>query len=145
MNYATLSALSRAFFLLTLMKSVDFLLKQRRLENILLDATAFKFLRRCEKMLKDLSSQYLLVQSNNRNTKKWCEICSKLTIRTLIRHHKRRCNDFIANFEQITYIVLMFLLLTLSNQMSAEKDLLKSLLKILVKILKFLRISSVTQ
>ena len=42
---------------------------------------------------------------NNRNTRTRGEICSKLTI-----------NIFIANFEQISHLVLVFLLLTLISK-----------------------------
>ena len=55
----------------------------------------------------DLKKQFpagsYLLKVNNRNTKTRCEICSKLTIKTLI------------NFEHISNLVLLFLLLTLSR------------------------------
>ena len=38
---------------------------------------------------------------NNKNTQKWCEVCSKLTIKTLNKHKKHD-------------VVLVFLLLTLN-------------------------------
>ena len=44
---------------------------------------------------------------NNRNTKARCEICSKLTIKISV--------IFIVNFEHISYLVLVFLLLTFSR------------------------------
>ena len=47
---------------------------------------------------------------NNRNTRKRCEICSKLTIK--IRGVV--LDIFIVNFERISHLVLVFLLLTLS-------------------------------
>ena len=46
---------------------------------------------------------------NNRNTRTKCEICSKLTIDTTER---RNC-VFIVNFEHVSHLVLVFLLLTL--------------------------------
>ena len=49
-----------------------------------------------------------LLKVNNRNTRARCEICS-------IRHS----GVFIVNFEHISYLVLVFLLLTLSRQMPA--------------------------
>ena len=55
-----------------------------------------------------------LLQVNNRNTKAWCKICSKLTIKTLERCHWRRSGVFILNFEHISHLVLVFLLLTLN-------------------------------
>ena len=47
---------------------------------------------------------------HNRNTRSGCEICSKLTI-----NHWRRSGIFIVNFEYISHLVLVFLLLTLSR------------------------------
>ena len=46
---------------------------------------------------------------NNRNTRTKCEICSKLTIDTT----ERRYCVFIVNFEHVSHLVLVFLLLTL--------------------------------
>ena len=47
---------------------------------------------------------------NNRNTRTRCEICSKLTIKTLECHS----GIFIVNFENISPLVLVFLLLPLN-------------------------------
>ena len=47
---------------------------------------------------------------NNRNTRKKCEICSKLTIKTPQRLHWRRSGVFIVNFQHISHLVLLFLL-----------------------------------
>ena len=47
------------------------------------------------------------MQVNNRNTRTRCEICSKLTIKIP--------GVLIANFEHISHLVLVFLLLTLSS------------------------------
>ena len=55
-----------------------------------------------------------MLKVNNRNNRKWCEICSKLTIKT-----PDLFTRFIVNFEHISHLFLMFLLLTLSRQMSA--------------------------
>ena len=52
---------------------------------------------------------------NNRNTRTRYEICSKLTIKTPERRQWRRSGVFIVNFEHISQIVLLFLLLTLSR------------------------------
>ena len=54
-----------------------------------------------------------LFKVNNRNTKLRCEICSKVTIKTLERHHCHRSGVFIVNFEHISHLVLKFQLLTL--------------------------------
>ena len=50
----------------------------------------------------------------NRNSWKTCEICSKLTIKQKY-HTRRRSGVIIANFEQISDLFLVFLLLTLNN------------------------------
>ena len=56
-----------------------------------------------------------LLKVNNRNTRTRCEICSKLTIKTSERRHWRRFGIFIVNFEHISHVVLVFVLLTLSE------------------------------
>ena len=43
----------------------------------------------------------------NENTRKRCEICSKLTINTT----QRRYDNFIVNYEHISHLFLVFLLL----------------------------------
>ena len=49
---------------------------------------------------------------NNRNTRTRFEICSKLKIKT---PERRRTGVFIVNFEHISHVVPVFLLLTLSR------------------------------
>ena len=49
------------------------------------------------------------------NTRKRCKICSKLSIKTSERRHYRRSGVFIINFEHISYLFLVFLLLTLNK------------------------------
>ena len=44
-----------------------------------------------------------------------CEICSKLTIKIPERRQWRRSGIFIVNFEHISQLALVFLLLTLSR------------------------------
>ena len=56
-----------------------------------------------------------LFKVNNRNTRTRWEICSKLTINTPERRQWRRSGVFIVNFEHISHLVLVFLLLTLSR------------------------------
>ena len=58
-----------------------------------------------------------LLKVNNRNTRTRCEICSKLTARTLERRYWRRSGVFVVNFEHISHLVLVFLLLTLNMQL----------------------------
>ena len=55
---------------------------------------------------------------NSRNMKH--EICSELTIKTPERRHWGRSGVFIVNFEHVSHLVLVFLLLTLSRQMPTE-------------------------
>ena len=52
---------------------------------------------------------------NNGNTRTRCEICSKLTIKTPERRQRRGSGVFI-NFEHISQLVLLFLLLTLRKR-----------------------------
>ena len=52
---------------------------------------------------------------NNRNTKTRCEICSKLIIKTPQRCHWRRSSVYFVNFEHVSHLFLVFLLLTLST------------------------------
>ena len=52
---------------------------------------------------------------NNKNTRTRCEICSKLTIKTLEWLHWRHSGVFIVNFEHMSDLVLVFLLLTLNR------------------------------
>ena len=59
------------------------------------------------------SATIFLVKVNNRNTRKWYEICSKLTIKTPERCHWRRSGVFIINFEHILHVLLVFILLTI--------------------------------
>ena len=66
----------------------------------------------------NLACKYLL-KVNNRNTRIRCEICSKLTIKTPERRHWCRSSVFNVNFEHISHLVLMFLLLTLNMPLLA--------------------------
>ena len=56
-----------------------------------------------------------LFKVNNRNTRKRCEIFSKLTIKTPERRRWRRSGVFIINFENISHLFLELLLLTLNK------------------------------
>ena len=49
---------------------------------------------------------------NNRNIRRRCEIWSKLTIKTPERRYGCRSSVFIVNFEYISHLALVFLLLT---------------------------------
>ena len=56
-----------------------------------------------------------MFKGNNRNTRLKCEIYSKLTIKIPERRQWRSSGVFIVNFEHISHLVLVFLLLTLSS------------------------------
>ena len=56
---------------------------------------------------------------SSRNTRAWCEICSKLTVKTPERRHWRHSGVFVVNFEQISHPVLVFLLLALKMLLPA--------------------------
>ena len=60
-----------------------------------------------------------LLKVSNRNTRKMRKICSKWTVKTPDRHHRRHSDVFIVNFEHISHCFLVFLLLTLNKQMLA--------------------------
>ena len=49
---------------------------------------------------------------NNKNTRKKCKICSELTMRTPECRQGRHSGIFIVNFEHISHLFLVFLLLT---------------------------------
>ena len=61
-----------------------------------------------------VSNDYMF-EVNNRNTRTRNEIGSKLTINIPERRHWRRSGNFVVNFEYISHLVLVFLLLTLSR------------------------------
>ena len=54
-------------------------------------------------------SKHLPVQHNNRSTRKKCEICPKLTIKTPERRHQLLLCACIINFEQLSQVFLVFL------------------------------------
>ena len=55
-----------------------------------------------------------LLKVNDRNTRTRCEICLKLAIKTPERRQWYRSGVFIVNFEHISHLTLVFLLLTLN-------------------------------
>ena len=63
---------------------------------------------------------------SNRNTRKRCEICSKLTIKPPKRCHWRRFGGFIVNFEHISHL---FSSVSIANfeQVNAGWDVWKSI------------------
>ena len=65
-------------------------------------------------MLPELS-QLEFISSKLTTEELRCEICSKLIIKTPERRQCRRSDVFIVNFENISHLLLVFLLLTLSR------------------------------
>ena len=64
----------------------------------------------------DLCCNYMFkVNKKNKKNRTKCEICSKLTIKTPDQGNWRRSGVFIVNFEHISQLILVFLLLTLSR------------------------------
>ena len=59
-----------------------------------------------------LLTRIYILKLNNKITKARCEIYFKLTIKIPERHHWRRPGVFIINFEHISHLVPVFLLLT---------------------------------
>ena len=60
-----------------------------------------------------LQANIYLFKVSNRNTRKSCEIYTTLTIKTPERGQLYRSGVFIVNFEHISHLFLLFLLLTL--------------------------------
>ena len=65
----------------------------------------------------DVPAGNYMFKVSNRNTRARCEVCSKLIIKTLERHHWGHSGVFIVNCEHISHFVLVFLLSTLSKKM----------------------------
>ena len=72
-------------------------------------------LRRVKTYSKSSSAGIYLLRVNNRNTRTRCEISLKLTVKTPERRHWGHSGVCIVNFQQVSHIVLMFLMLTLSK------------------------------
>ena len=71
-------------------------------------------MRLVRKQIATSAGKYMF-RFNNRNTRTSCEISSKLKIKTPRRCYWCRSGVFIVNFENISHLVLIFLLLTLSK------------------------------
>ena len=73
----------------------------------------------CAQHKKDYISSFpantYLFKVNNRNTRKRCEICSKLTIKISEQGHWHRSGVFIAKFEHTSHLFLVFTLLSLNK------------------------------
>ena len=60
---------------------------------------------------------FYLFNVNNRNTRKRCEIYSKLTTKIPERRQRHSSGVFVVNFEPISHLFIVFLLLT-SNKLN---------------------------
>ena len=63
----------------------------------------------------NLPANICLFKVNNKNTRKRCEICSKLIIKTEEWRQWHHSDIIIVNFEHIPHFPIMFLLLTLNK------------------------------
>ena len=66
-----------------------------------------------DKMFSNGPTNIYLCKVNNRNSRTKCEICSKLTIKTPKQRQWRHSSVFIVNYEHISHLSPMFLLMTL--------------------------------
>ena len=69
----------------------------------------------CRELCSIFPADNYMFKVNNGNTRASSEICPKLTIKTPERRKLRRSGVFIVNFELISDLVLVFLLLSLSR------------------------------
>ena len=74
----------------------------------------------CDVVMNNPANVYLF-KVNNRNTRKRCEIGSKLTIKISEWRHWRCSDVFIVNFEHISNFFEVFLLSTLNKYMLVGK------------------------
>ena len=65
--------------------------------------------------LFNIPAKIYLFKINNKNTRKRCEIYLKLKIKTPERRQWRRSGVFIVNYEHVSHLSLVFLLLTLNK------------------------------
>ena len=89
-----------------------FLQKQFRKKLILISQVFFNIV--TLELWTPHATRVYLLKVNNRNTRTRCEICWKSTIKTLERRQWRCSGVFIVNFEHVSHLVLLFLLLTLN-------------------------------
>ena len=82
--------------------------------NFLHEISAFNILIGFQSTEKHPAGNYIF-KVNSRNTRTRFEICSKLTTKTPERDQWHRSSVCIVNFEHTSYLVIVFLLLTLSR------------------------------
>ena len=91
-------------------------------ETVLLKVIALVWLKclgsiSCESSIfsKTNLANIYLSKVNNKDTRKKCEICSKLTLKTPERRQWHRFGASTVRFEHISYVFPVFLLLTLNK------------------------------
>ena len=90
------------------------------------------------------ASQPAFTYSKSINTRTVCEICSKFTIKAQERCRRSHSGVFIADFELVSHIVLVFLLLTLNNQIRARsRDCIQISLEFFVSLKELICIESI--
>ena len=62
-----------------------------------------------DSLTSSISDGIYLFKSNYGSTVTICEICSNLTMKSLVQHYWRGSGVFIVNYEEISHIVLVFL------------------------------------
>ena len=97
--------------------TVSKLFKMTRKWTDFCELNAFEVFRKCfianyNHHANAIPANIYLFKINNRNIRKRCEICSKLTIKPPERHHWRHSGVFLVNFKQISQLFLVFLSLT---------------------------------
>ena len=69
----------------------------------------------------NLHSKTYLFKVSNKNARKWCEICLKLTIKTPKRRHWHLFGVFVVNFEPISHLFYCLHIVDLSIYLFAGK------------------------
>ena len=115
--FSTEARKSRAINITTATRTCIYVLEQRNNRSINAQYSIGKVfcscvkqacLRCCTYCFSHLPASTPLFKVNNKNTRKRCEIRSRLTIKTLERHQWRRSEFFIFNFEHISHLLLVF-------------------------------------
>ena len=96
--------------------------RKDQLIELFVSTTSIKTLKECIECIKrkiDTCSKLTI------ETPEQSEICSKLTIKTPERHHWHCFDVLIVNFQHISHLALMFLMLVLKMQLPAGMCLMK--------------------
>ena len=83
-----------------------------KLLQIEVNSESYNSVLKKHKFCQSILANIYLLKVNNRNTTRRCDICSKLTTKTPERRKRRRPDVFIINFEYISHIFVVRLLLT---------------------------------